>query len=113
MVVDLWSSAFGGESRFEAPLVHSVFKCSLYLRHLKSVVRGTEMHSKSHLSPGACSLAETACKCMAERGEGLKSPGKCYGWFEEAEVTFGSRKQSRLCGRGGSTFIHALFIKYF
>lgn len=65
------------------------------------------------MSLGARSLAETACKHRAEQGEGLTSPGKCYGCLEEAEITFGSPKQSRLCGRGGSTFIHALFIKYF
>lgn len=78
------------------------------------MVRGMEMHLKLHLALGACSRAKIAWGHTTEQSEGLKKfPKKCYGSFEEAEINFVSGKQSRLCGRSGGMFLHALFIKHF
>lgn len=55
------------------------------------MAKGTEMHPKPHLPPGVCRKAETAWRHMAAHGKGLKkSPEKCCGNFEEAEIAFGS-----------------------
>lgn len=55
------------------------------------MVKGTEIHTKPRVPLGVCSRAKTAWRHVTEQGKGLKkSPEKCYGSFEKAEIAFGS-----------------------
>lgn len=100
--------------QFEVSLtLQCVCKCSLCLTHLIGTVRGTKMHLKLSLRLGVYSRAQQARTSMAEQcltslwGSAIGVPKR------QRPNIFGSRKQSRRCGRGGIMLIHAILIKHF